>query len=330
MELPPLSGNIFSTNHKIERVSRWFCLFFIVFLSIILYQFWYPLRDTEFTYSIVSTTVYNPVLLYLFRVITTLGSEGFFLVFLSAIYWSYNKSLGFWGLILMPLAIFVTSEIPKDIIRLPRPDVRGITVPTYTFPSGHTSGAVSVWGYMAIMLKKRWLWIWAVAIVLLVGLSRVTLGYHYPGDVIGGIVTGMVFLAIFLITGIGMIESRIHEKFSFSMLILLALVIPIGLSLLPATYAPNLMGYLAGAGVGRLLEKEKLNFDQGGHWYQHLARSLIGMFVIALIILELGAILPTNIPVFTFTIHALSTFWATYLAPLIFVKTGLAQVNNYN
>ena len=114
------------------------------------------------------------------------------------------------------------------------------------------------------------------------------------------------------------------------MLILLALVIPIGLSLLPATYAPNLMGYLAGAGVGRLLEKEKLNFDQGGHWYQHLARSLIGMFVIALIILELGAILPTNIPVFTFTIHALSTFWATYLAPLIFVKTGLAQVNNYN
>ncbi len=328
MELPPLSGNIFSKSHKTEQMCRWFCLFLTVFLSIILYQFWYPLRDTEFTYSIVAITVYNPLLLYLFRVITTLGSEGFFLVFLSAIYWSYNKSLGFWGLILMPLAIFVTSEIPKDIIRLPRPDVRGVTVPTYTFPSGHTSGAVSVWGYMAIMLKKRWLWIWSVVIVILVGLSRVTLGYHYPGDVIGGIVTGIIFLAFFLMIGINMIETRMHEKVTFSILILLALVVPIGLSLLPATYAPNLMGYLAGAGAGRLLEKENLNFNPDGQWYQHLAKSLIGMFVIALIILELGAILPPNVHMLTFTIHALSTFWATYLAPLIFVKTGLAGVNS--
>jgi len=328
MELPPLTANIFSANHNTERTWRWFCLIFIAFLAILLYLFWYPLRDPGFAYSIVSITVHNTVILWLFQGITTLGSEGFFLLFLSVIYWSVNKSLGFWGLILMPSAIFVTSEIPKDIIRLPRPDVRGITVPTYTFPSGHTSGAVSVWGYLAIMLKKRWFWVWTIIIVLLVGLSRVTLGYHYPGDVIGGIVTGMIFLAIFLGAGLGMIENRFYEKLSSRVLLLLALVIPIGLSFLPATYAPNLMGYVAGAGVGRLLEKELFDFSPRGSWIDHPARALIGIVGIGAIILPLGPVLPANIHMLTFTIHALSTFWATFLAPLLFVKVGLARVDS--
>jgi len=328
MELPPLTGNIFSPNQSTERAWRWFCLFFTLSLVVILFWFWYPLRDTGFTYSIVSMTVYNPVVLRFFQAITILGSEGFFLLFLSAIYWSLNKSLGFWGLVLMPSAIFVTSEIPKDILRLPRPDVRGITVPTYTFPSGHTSGAVSVWGYLAIMLKIRRFWIWTVIIVLLVGLSRITLGYHFPGDVIGGIVTGMIFLALFLGSGLGMIESKVYEKLSFQHLLMLALVIPVALSFLPATYAPNLMGYLAGAGTGRLLEREKLDFDPRGSRLQHLARALIGAVTIGAIILGLGSVLPANIHLITFSLHALSTFWATYLAPLLFVKTGLARRNS--
>ncbi len=329
MELPPLTSNIFSNDHSTERAWRWFFVFFTAFLAVILYLFWYPLRDPGFAYSIVSITVYNRVIFRLFQGITALGSEGFFLVFLSVIYWSINKSLGFWGLILMPSAIFVTSEIPKDIIRLPRPDVRGITVPTYTFPSGHTSGAVSVWGYLAIMLKKRWLWIWAVLICLLVGLSRITLGYHFPGDVIGGIVTGVIFLAVFLGIGLGMIENRFYEKFPPAMLLLLALVIPIALSFLPATYAPNLMGYVAGAGAGRLLEKEKLDFNPRGSMFEHVVRGLIGIVVIGIIILPLGPLLPGNIHPLTFIIHALSTFWATFLAPLFFVKVGLARLDNH-
>ncbi len=328
MELPPLTGNIFSTDHSTERAWRWFSLFFTAILVVILYLFWYPLRDPGFAYSMVSITVHNPLVLRIFQGITTLGSEGFFLVFLSVIYWSLNKSLGFWGLIIMPSAIFVTSEIPKDIIRLPRPDVRGITVPTYTFPSGHTSGAVSVWGYLAIMLKKRWLWVWTVIIVFLVGLSRITLGYHYPGDVIGGIVTGMIFLAVFLGSGLGLIENRVYEKFSFRLLLPLALVLPIGLSFLPATYAPNLMGYVAGAGGGRLLEKARLDFNPRGSRVEHLARAVIGIVIIGAIILPLGSLIPGNIHMLTFALHALSTFWVTYLAPLFFVKVGLARTDS--
>ena len=42
---------------------------------------------------------------------------------------------------------------------------------TYGFPSGHASGSVSMWGYLALGFKGRWLRIIAIGLVLS-GLSR--------------------------------------------------------------------------------------------------------------------------------------------------------------
>ena len=323
MQLPPLTRYYFSYMPNKERACRWLCFGVVVSLVVVLYIFWTPLRSAEFTYSMVSVTVENVLVFLFFQVITTLGSEGFFLIFLSAIYWSYNKLLGFWGLVVMPLSIFVTSEIPKDLIRLPRPDVPGVTVPTYTFPSGHTSGAVSVWGYLAIMLKQRWLWIGALVIMFLVGLSRVMLGYHFPGDVLGGIVTGIIFLVIFFSMGVRLVENNWKEKIGFYQLICIALIIPLAMSFIPATFAPRLMGYMAGASLGYLLQKEILNFSTVGDWRQHLGRSLLGMSVIAVIIPGFDLVLPEGIHLITYIQHALATFWSTFLAPWCFIKVGL-------
>ncbi len=326
MELPPLTRNYFSSQPNREIFFRRLCMFLLLTLTVFLYFFWMPLRDTAFTYSLVSLTVDNTAAYIFFRGVTTLGSEGFFLLFLSVIYWSVNKALGFWGLLLMPLAIFVTSEVPKDIIRLPRPEVRGVTVPTYTFPSGHTSGAVSVWGYLAIMIKRRWFWVASIMIMFLVGLSRTMLGYHFLGDVIGGIITGIVFLAVFFWLANYLMENNIAEKLTFSMLIFLALAVPLALSFIPALYAPNLMGYLAGAASGHLLERKNLNFKLQGNLIQHILRSLLGMVVIAIIVLGPTMILSYNFHLLTFIKHGLATFWATYLAPLVFIKTGLVRL----
>ncbi len=326
MELPPLTENYFSSKPHKERKYRWLLFLLILSLTVFLYIFWMPLRDTAFTYSLVSITVGSTAIFLFFQGVTTLGSEGFFLIFLSAIYWSVNKTLGFWGLILMPLAIFVTSEVPKDIIRLPRPEVRGVSVPTYTFPSGHTSGAVSVWGYLAVMIKKRWFWMIALFIMAMVGLSRTMLGYHYLGDVIGGIITGSVFLVIFFWIATRIIKYSFAEKLSFHLLMFLALAVPLALSFAPALYAPNLMGYLAGAGTGYLLERKYVNFNLQGNLSQHFLRALLGMVVIAIIVLGPDLLFPLNFHLLTFFKHALATFWATYLAPLAFIRLGLAGV----
>lgn len=67
----------------------------------------------------------------------------------------------------------------------------------YSFPSGHTLHAVS----FAILFTAfdSWLAFIVVPLALLIALSRVVLGLHYPSDVIAGVVIGSV-LAVSALT----------------------------------------------------------------------------------------------------------------------------------
>ncbi|GGD39963.1 phosphatase PAP2 family protein [Pseudoxanthomonas indica] len=69
---------------------------------------------------------------------------------------------------------------------------------TFSFPSGHAMGSMTL--AMTVFLlawHTRWRWPVAVAalvFVLLVGLSRIYLGVHYPSDIIGGWAAGMAWV----------------------------------------------------------------------------------------------------------------------------------------
>jgi undecaprenyl-diphosphatase len=69
-----------------------------------------------------------------------------------------------------------------------------------SFPSGHTAGSAALYGTLVLLcvplLARRWqvlVTVAAVLFVLAVGLSRVTLGVHYPSDVVGGLALGMAW-----------------------------------------------------------------------------------------------------------------------------------------
>ena len=45
---------------------------------------------------------------------------------------------------------------------------------------------------MALLFRKRWLWILSILIVFLTAVSRMYLGLHYLGDVVGGLIIGLL------------------------------------------------------------------------------------------------------------------------------------------
>ena len=71
------------------------------------------------------------------------------------------------------------------------------TATGYSFPSGHTQGAVTFYITLAQIVRRRWFSIVAIVICLLVGLTRMYLGVHWPVDVIGGMVLGVVMSFVF-------------------------------------------------------------------------------------------------------------------------------------
>ena len=68
----------------------------------------------------------------------------------------------------------------------------------YSFPSTHSASAMAMFIPLANEVKKRWMWITAVLVVFLVGLSRAVNGMHYPTDILAGWALGLVGVGICL------------------------------------------------------------------------------------------------------------------------------------
>lgn len=84
------------------------------------------------------------------------------------------------------------NVVAKSYFARARPDLWLSLAPetTYSFPSGHAMGSATL-GVALVFLCWHTRWRWpvfagATAFVLLVGLSRIYLGVHYPSDILAG------------------------------------------------------------------------------------------------------------------------------------------------
>ena len=85
----------------------------------------------------------------------------------------------------------IITEIQKYEVNRLRPGENPHLVATYSmsFPSAHSANSMMVYLSLALLLpqERRGPWIaGALAIALLVGISRMMLGVHWPSDVVGG------------------------------------------------------------------------------------------------------------------------------------------------
>jgi undecaprenyl-diphosphatase len=92
----------------------------------------------------------------------------------------------------------------KALVHSPRPfDLFYNGTSIFSFPSGHTTGSVTLFGFMAVIVaqalkpERRWI-AYAVAgfFAALVAFSRVYLGAHWFTDVAGGFALGAIWVAI--------------------------------------------------------------------------------------------------------------------------------------
>lgn len=66
----------------------------------------------------------------------------------------------------------------------------------YSFPSGHTATATSIFLIGCLLSHRKWVLPLGFLYALLVGYSRIYLGQHYPLDVGGGMIAGVVTILL--------------------------------------------------------------------------------------------------------------------------------------
>jgi membrane-associated phospholipid phosphatase len=128
---------------------------------------------------------------------TQIGS-GIAALIIGAILFFAGDHLGAYELFLGTLTLWIVVELVKALVRRSRPIIRvtqarivGYRVGGRSFPSGHTSQAF----FMATLIASHihtsvWLLVLLYAIALLVGITRMYVGAHYPRDVLAGAILG--------------------------------------------------------------------------------------------------------------------------------------------
>jgi Zn-dependent protease len=96
------------------------------------------------------------------------------------------------------------------------------------------------------------------------------------------------------------------------------------LVVLPGADPPKILGYMAGASFGYVLEKEKIKTMVNAPLVAQIIKVIIGLAVLFGIIVGLGGLLPSAIKPLGFIRYALGGIWVTLLAPLLFSVVGLA------
>jgi len=145
---------------------------------------------------------FSPTLDTPFRVLTWTGGAAFYILLLPLLYWLVDRSTAL-RLTLLFLASAYLNAVAKALLAQPRPfeyDPRVLMLSSATgggLPSGHAQNAVVLWGYLALRWKKRPFTALAVALIVLVSLSRVYLGVHFPTDILGGWLLGALCLTLF-------------------------------------------------------------------------------------------------------------------------------------
>jgi membrane-associated phospholipid phosphatase len=310
-----------------------------------------------------------PWLASVMKASTFLGNKEFFLFVMPAVFWCVDASLGA-RLAFMLIASNGLNALVKIAFHLPRPywidaRVKALSSETsYGIPSGHAMNSISIWGFLASQIRRGWAWVAAVVLVLLVSLSRLYLGVHFPTDVFAGWILGVLLL----IAALGIERPAVvwfrkrtlWQQIALSLvvsLIYMAAYAGILAALAPtpdpveweqnaaAAFAPapgepatdprssedgiTVAGMIMGLGLAFALgTHHPTGFDARGPLLKRVLRFVVGAVGVGVFYLGLKLVTPDGpaalVTIMRYIRYLLVILWAMYFAPWSFVRLKLA------
>lgn len=280
----------------------------------------------------------TPFLEKLMQGLTYLGQEPVLVLIIAICYWCVNKKVAFrMGLSFCTAGLLVQGL--KIIFRIPRPWILDpkfkpvkSAVPAatgYSFPSGHTQGATSIYGALVVSVKKKWVKALCVVLFALVGFSRMFLGVHTPKDVLTAMTISIVM--VFLVDQLVKPFEEGAQKLPYILIavILIGSIILLGyaayqykLGVIELRYVKDCfkaVGAAIGFIVGLYLEQKYVNFEEKTTLKCQIIKCGIGILVLGVLYLGLKYVAGNSL-ILSLLRNLIVVIYMTFLYPYIFTK----------
>ena len=281
---------------------------------------------------------------------TFLGELTTALVVMAIVYWGVNKELGEFLLMgwsgnrLVNGVLKVTVCAYRPWIRDARiiPYGNAMTTATgYSFPSGHTMNAATIFGGVCVRRDMpKALRVTAAITVALIAFSRIFLGVHTPQDVLVGAAAGILVMWLIwrMMQWIGLNPGKDKLVVVIGMVLAAAVAVYAGAKSYPADYDAQGkllvdgakmandtfkgVGWCAGFLIGWLLERRYVNFSTDVPLSRKLTRVMIGLisyYAVSLILVpQLKAWISG--PVGTASSCFVQMFYISFLYPWLMMR----------
>lgn len=259
-----------------------------------------------------------------FLQLSVLAEPFYTMAFIAVLYWCFDKAMGTyvmmgWGLNRLANGFLkITACVYRPWIRDPRVEPLSAAIEKatgYSFPSGHTTNAVSLYGGPALRKgTTKPVRALLVTLLLLTGLSRNWVGVHAPQDVLVALLVGCALMLF-----AGWVMDRLDERPELDVMVMavgviasVMLIAYAALKSYPVDYDaageilvdPQKMavdsfknaGWALGISVGWFCERRFVRFSTDGTSQQRLFRGLFGLLVFALVFYPLTDLMKLLVP----------------------------------
>ncbi len=265
--------------------------------------------------------------------ITSFGSLYFSVFVVCIIYWCYNKEVGY-KMALIVSCSSVLNNIFKGLVQSDRPigsegifSLGEFSATGYSFPSGHAQNITTTGVTLCIFTRNKLIFVVTLVLIILVSISRVYLGLHWPIDVLGGIVLSLI---------VSIVLNEVLAKLTYFKIkvLVLALIlffcfglIFIKMDAMGQDYFKS-MGLLVGVYLGHLFEDRYVYFISSASNFDNVMKIIIGVLT-TLLIDFLFTYFFKSFYLLQIVKHVVIGFWIIGGVPLIFKLSNLYYKEAY-